>query len=234
MHPPANPNPAPPSVIRPIQGLGVAAYVTLAVATIVNVAAALVSAVRITLLERYLAGDPELTQDQLTNSDNLTTATGVGQIVALVAAGVVFTVWLWRARVNSEAISPQMFHRHGRSWVILGWIVPIGNLVIPPRLIRDVWRASGGGPGVGLIAAWWLFWLADLVLGRVVSYGYSSWDTAQGLRTASLIDVYGLAPAVIAAGCAAAIVLRITEFQENARFMRMFPPLQRPEMAAQR
>src|SRR5262245_33299639 len=121
MHPPAHPNPAPPSVVRPIQGLGVAAYVTLAVVSIVNVAAALVSAVRITLLERYLAGDPELTQDQLTDSDNLTTVTGVAQVAAIVVAGVIFIAWLWRARINAEAISPQMSHRHGRPWVIFGW-----------------------------------------------------------------------------------------------------------------
>jgi hypothetical protein len=223
-----------PDLVRPIQGLGVAAYVTLAVASIVNVAAALVSAVRITLLERYLAGDPELTTDQLTASDNLTTATGVAQVAAYVVAGVIFIVWLWRARVNAEAISPNMAHRHGREWVILGWIVPVVNLWFPVRVIRDVWRTSGGGPRTGLIVVWWLLWLVNLLVGRIVSYGYTNWDTAEGLRDASLLDVYGLLPAVLAAGCAAALVLRITELQENARFLRLVPPAPRPEMAGQR
>jgi hypothetical protein len=226
MHPPAHPN-----LVRPIQGLGVAAYVALAVASIVNVAAALVSAVRITLLERYLAGDPELTTDQLTASDNLTTTTGVAQVAAYVIAGVVFLAWLWRARINAEAISPDLRHRHGREWVILGWVVPVVNLWFPPQVIRDVWRNSGGGRGGALIGVWWFLWLANLVLGRVVTWGYNNWDTAEGLRSASLLDVYGLLPAVLAAGCAAGLVLRVTELQERARLLRMYPPLPRPEMA---
>jgi Domain of unknown function (DUF4328) len=85
--------------------------------------------------------------------------------VVLAATGILFLVWLHRARINAERSSWRQ--RHARAWVILGWIIPIVNLWIPFQLMGDIWRA-GLPPArrtrvAWLPALWWASWLLTAV-----------------------------------------------------------------------
>lgn len=55
-----------------------------------------------------------------------------GWMLALLAAGVVFIVWLWRARGNAELFCYGQ-HRRSRGWVIGGWFCPVVNFWFPSR-----------------------------------------------------------------------------------------------------
>ncbi|WP_194813386.1 DUF4328 domain-containing protein [Nocardia sp. XZ_19_385] len=92
----------------------------------------------------------------------------LGWFFAVLVAGVLLIVWLWRARANSEMLCPAK-HRLGRGWIVGAWFTPILSFVFPAILVEDVVRASdpaaGGGrstlkgvPHSGLVWAWWIVW----------------------------------------------------------------------------
>ena len=98
-------------------------------------------------------------------------------MLALLAAGVVFNVWLWRARGNAELFCYGQ-HRRGRGWVIGGWFCPVVNFWFPKQIVDDVIAASDPRtppllpdlrriPRHGLVLAWWLTWVATMVRGNV-------------------------------------------------------------------
>ena len=139
---------------------------------------------------------------------------GVMMLVNLVAA-VAFLIWLHRARRGAEALGGEQ--RHGRGWVIGAWFVPFANLVLPVRIVADVYRASAP-PTVarpvpaGLVAAWWatavgawlLFPLGTVLRASDQTYGAAVLFSIQGLLT------------LAAGGLAAAVITRIGRWQSGA------------------
>ena len=88
------------------------------------------------------------------------------KVIALLCAGVVFVVWLWRARTNVEATAGVQTQRLGKGWAIGCWICPIVSFWYPYQYLADVWRASAPDRqrGTGLLVAWWLiFWVSHVV-----------------------------------------------------------------------
>ncbi len=81
-----------------------------------------------------LQGDAE-------RADTLFAAAGVAQLVAFVAAIVVYLVWFLRVRVNAEVFNP-FGHSKKRAWAGWGWFVPVVNLWYPRRIMLDIWDAS--------------------------------------------------------------------------------------------
>jgi hypothetical protein len=92
----------------------------------------------------------------------------LGWLAAVLAAGTVLLVWLWRARTNS-AILGTAEHRLGRGWTIGSWFTPVLSLVLPAIVVEDIVRASDpaspaggtslkGVPHSGLVWTWWIVW----------------------------------------------------------------------------
>lgn len=102
--------------------------------------------------------------------------------------GVVFLVWLWQARENTQVLSPTVRHRLAKGWALGGWFCPAVQLWFPMVVVDDVWRASAGParPGVaeaprgraaifGWWAAWagyWLFVVVGIPVAIVVMIGW--------------------------------------------------------------
>lgn len=103
-------------------------------------------------------------------------ASNAGSTAAAVVgltAGVVFLVWLARARRNVQA-GPRCSHAPdapvlGPGWAIGAWFVPIANFVLPPIVLGDLWRGSrpAARPGYRLIITWWLALCAALLLNLI-------------------------------------------------------------------
>ncbi|MFC5183147.1 DUF4328 domain-containing protein [Actinomadura harenae] len=126
--------------------------------------------------------------------------------------GVMFVSWLWRAYTQSPGP-----HRHRRGWVVLGWLVPVANLWVPPRLLYDVWvttgryRMSQRHVAGALIGAWWLSVLLAVLLSRWFAHG-----GAESLADARLTVHLGAAAAAfqaLAATLAMTVVYQITRLQ---------------------
>ena len=116
---------------QPIGGLGMAASVLIGLV-------ALLAALRTIAL--------------ITERPQLALVYALLYLVALLAAGTVFIIWVRRARYNVSVVAGRRFdpRRANRfSWAA--------------RYVTDVWRASApeGSGGERLVMAWWITWLAS-------------------------------------------------------------------------
>ncbi|MCD0452768.1 DUF4328 domain-containing protein [Actinocorallia sp. API 0066] len=129
-----------------------------------------------------------------------------------VVTSVLFLAWLWQA--HGQTLRPV---RQRRWWTVGAWLVPVGNLWLPPRLVLDVWVASARYTlpqrhAVTLVVtAWWSNLLAAVGLAQLFP----------SMRTGSLGDAVfavqiGTAAAAtigLAATLAMAVVFHVTLLQ---------------------
>lgn len=152
--------------------------------------------------------------DPVATGHTITPYTDVFLISGVLAllTGLLFLTWLWRA--HGQATGPRS---HSRAWVLTGWLLPIANLWVPPRVVHEVWVSSGRFAmaqrhRIGIIVTgWWTSLLAALGLIQL----FRSGDT-QSLGDARLALHMGIAAAsllALAATLAMAIVFNITRLQ---------------------
>ena len=63
------------------------------------------------------------------------------QIAVFALTAVFFLAWLYRLRVNVRALGVRKLE-FARRWSLLGFFVPVLNVVRPYQVIAEVWRAS--------------------------------------------------------------------------------------------
>jgi hypothetical protein len=171
------------SVVRPLHGIGTLATGAIAFAAGMQV----VSAVLL-----------------WTSVDEATAlAVDVTGLLVQIVAGVIFMIWMGRARLNSDEITSKHQHRYTTMWVYLGWFIPFGNLVIPFVVMQDIWRGSDRTqpmvglqqrPKSGLVTAWWICYIASNALGLIAGRAAS-----EDFVTVSSISAAGLVAAAVLA-----------------------------------
>ena len=135
----------------------------------------------------------------------------LGAVMAGVT-GLLYLGWLWRAHRQSPGP-----HRYGRAWVVLGWVVPLGVLWIPPRVVYDVWVTSGRlrtaqrHVAAAVVGAWWTCVLLGILLARLFS-GLGV-HTLPDARLAVHVGVAAAACQALAAALCMATVFEITRAQ---------------------
>lgn len=175
---------------------------------------------------RLLLGDR--TEDGYATVDDLTWThaevlyqfAGALQGLTLLATAVVFLIWLRRVRRNAEVFDP-VAHSMRPGWAIGAWFVPIGNLWLPYRVVRDVRTASelpgtpGGRsafPGV-LLHAWWVALVAAQLFGRYASRRYEAAETLDEITDALDLVAFSDALDIVAAVLAVLLVRGLTAMQ---------------------
>jgi hypothetical protein len=127
--------------------------------------------------------------------------------VLTVVCAVAFLMWLGRVRDNARVLSGRA-PRYSGIWVLLGWVIPIGNLWIPRGIVAEVFRDSAPERRLPwIVNVWWGFWLVGLVSG----VGLMSSDSADELIARAYDDVWPLVLsdlALVAAAVAGAVVVR--------------------------
>jgi len=172
------------NVVRPLHGIGTAATGAIA----------------------FAAGMQVVTAVLLwTSVDEATAvATDLMALLVQIVAGVLFIVWMVKARLNSDDITSKHQHRYTNMWVYLGWFIPFGNLFIPFGVMQDIWRGSDRTqpmvglqqrPKSGLVTAWWICYIGSNALGLVA--GRSALQDVAALYT---ISAAGLVAAAVLAG----------------------------------
>ncbi|RFS83129.1 DUF4328 domain-containing protein [Actinomadura spongiicola] len=195
---------------RDFRAVGVAVFMLLGF----NAFIALGSGISLLRLARPLRGETHDSYDPATTGGALAPYTDVFTVSAIMAVvtGVLYLIWLWRAYEQSPGP-----HRHHRAWVLFGWVCPIVNLWLPPRMVYEVWVNSGRyrtaeRQAAGLvIAAWWVCALIGLVLGRAFTHG--SVETLADARFDVHVGVAAAAFQAIAATLCMATVFQITRLQ---------------------
>lgn len=150
-------------------------------------------------------------------------------VLAQAVAGVLFVVWLYRARSNADMLSPAR-HRLPRVWAVLGFL-PFLNLVLPPIVLDDVQRAvcpetpaapvrPRGNATTALVTLWWLSFVVGSLLLAILSLAMSLVGTepADAGRFGGAVLVFLAGTVLIgAAAVLLAVLLRRVERWETAR-----------------
>lgn len=218
----------PPSAVtgwtpKPVDVLGKIAAALIALVTAASVVATWHSWETHRLVRDYLAGDPGVVDADLDAIDEVGLVIGVILIPLFIAAGIVFIVWLWRARRNSEPLSSAQ-HRRSRGWVIGGWFCPIVNLWFPLQVVGDVWRASnpvtrgslgdlGRVIGSKVLSWWWACFLVSWFVAR-----YSARLSTRDDFTVDTLKQIAFADTVSTIGDVGAAVLIIIAMRQISRW----------------
>lgn len=159
---------------RSVNGLGTAVSILICVVVLARAVLAASDWYTYKVVKDYVEG-PVKDPDRLDRADQFWNLAVDGFLLALLAASVVFIVWLWRARGNAELFCYGQ-HRRGRGWVIGGWFCPVVNFWFPKQIVDDVIAASDPRtpplfpdlrqiPPHDLVLAWWLIWVVTEVWG---------------------------------------------------------------------
>lgn len=109
--------------------------------------------------------DPSTT---LLPCDILTALMGLMQAALAILTGITFLRWVHRANKNLRACAgvPMAFTP---GWCVGWYFIPIANLFMPYRAMREIWHVSHRDPGAprALLRWWWACWLVSSFLGRV-------------------------------------------------------------------
>lgn len=149
------------------------------------------------------------------------------QMLAALAGGIAFIVWIRRLYRNLPALGVKWL-RFKQGWAVGGWFVPFLNVARPKSIANDIWRATNPGlpreiegpaPGapVPALLNWW--WAAFLMNGWFYRIGDSPRGDAslERLRTAMQIYAGMDAISVVAGVLAIFVVRRMTDRQEARR-----------------
>lgn len=201
--------------LRTVRGVGVAASVLVLLVVAYDVLHT-VSDWRVYLVvEDILAGNATVADVQSVD-DFAGYFDGLQGLAVLVPAGVVFLIWLWRARLNAEALGGPGSQRRARGWVVGSWMTPVANLWIPYRVVADVWEASAPrrtAPGP-LLTVWWVAWVVGGMVNRAYTYQVMK-DAASedDLRRVVYLGTVGVALDVLAGVLIVHTVHRISVWQ---------------------
>lgn len=165
------------------------------------------------LMDRLIAGE-NVTDAEATANDDRQSAFALFQTAMVVAAAVVFIRWLYGAYKNVAVVAPAE-KRYRQGWTIGAWFVPIMNLFRPKQMVNDVWRAGGtdvqdAQPG-WLLLLWWLLWLVGNWVVNAGARMYTNAETAEELRTGTILYMVSDTLSVIGAVLAILVVRQATD-----------------------
>nr|WP_238355246.1 DUF4328 domain-containing protein [Kribbella sandramycini] len=182
------------------------------------------------VVHRYLGGMPNVDDADLNRADAIAKVTAVPNVIISVAAAVVFVIWLWRARVNSEVFC-QADHRRSHGWVLASWFCPGPNLWYPKQIVDDVWLASDPKTPVytddlrrfrtpTLTSVWWVAWIGALAFDVVVRR-FLMWmeATVGSLRGIALAGTASLLLTAVSAVAATMVIRKITAMQTEREWV---------------
>lgn len=182
------------------------------------------------VVHRYLGGMPNVDDADLNRADAIAKVTAIPNVIISVAAAVVFVIWLWRARVNSEVFC-QADHRRSHGWVLASWFCPGPNLWYPKQIVDDVWLASDPKTPVyaddlrrfrtpGLTSVWWVAWIGALAFDVVVRR-FLMWmeATVGSLRGIALAGTASLVLTAVSAVAATMVIRKINHMQTTRRWV---------------
>jgi Domain of unknown function (DUF4328) len=207
--PPEPPGPPPPDPLHAARSiLGTLVPLLWAVAT-VSVLAAGAEAWRYVLL--LISRDSALSPGVVATSDALVTVAGTVAPVLAALAGIIVVLWTLRA---ARAAADRAHVEPARSdrAIVVGWVVPGLNLVLPGSVLAEIEHtALGRPPGQRprpsrMLVVWWVLWGAGVVLAGIVLL----WSLRTGVQARADGVVLHAVLDVLAAATAATTALLLT------------------------
>jgi Ca2+/Na+ antiporter len=95
------------------------------------------------------------------------------RVVLFLSTIVLFLFWIYRANRNARTLGAREM-RYTPGWSVGWFFVPFANLVMPYKVLREIWSASSdpgnanAKPSSAIVGWLWFFWLTNYVVTYVV------------------------------------------------------------------
>jgi hypothetical protein len=143
-----------------------------------------------------------------------------GMLAAAIGAYVVNGVWIYRAVSNARALDPRP-ERISPGWAI-GWhVIPIANLWMPFRAMKQTWNTSAeagrdiAAPVGHPFGIWWTCWIISSLIDNASFRMSMHAETNDEWLTVGYIDMASTVLSVIAAYYFLQILREITRAQAD-------------------
>ena len=162
-----------PNVIRGLRRRSQIVLVLLGVDGALGLVSAFVGFGLTDRLARLKDGRP-VNLDTLDSLASLHDGIVVTQLVALLVTGVAWMAWQHRAQRTLVGLSSQDDLKFTPGWAAGWWVVPLANLVMPYRTMKELYRGSAPPTSAtarsrsprALLVVWWIAFLGATVIGR--------------------------------------------------------------------
>ncbi len=166
----------------------------------------------------------EATRAAVVEAGDAVDGLAVATFLATLVTAVVWIVWQHHAHKNLPALGVTGM-RFTTDMVVLWWIIPVANFVMPLLTMTELWKASDpeartsdwrSKPTPGLLITWWVALVARVPLGWAVALVQRQAQTAERLLTRAYIGLAVDATIVISAMLAIAVVRAIQTRQDRS------------------
>jgi hypothetical protein len=174
-------------------------------------------------------GDAIAPAESFAGLERVLTATGVLNVLTVVAAGIAVLRWIYRTSRNAHALGPTMMITPG--WAVGWFFVPVANLWKPFQAVSETWQVSADPhapdavPIPVVLRIWWGCWIASSIISNIDFRLSMRAETAEQLIAASWFTVAAVPVDVALTIALAAIMRRLSQMQrDRAGDMRQAPP----------
>jgi hypothetical protein len=162
-----------------------------------------------------------LNPDQITFDDVVVFFAAAFYVLVLIGTIVCFTRWEHRVARNAKLLDGGF--TYSPAWAVGWWFVPVANLVLPYRVIGELWRASARGAAAapGYLGAWWGCLVGSVLLGNLAGRVSAEATSAPVAQLADIIDLFSHSLLVAAALLALRLVGDLTRRQLETAAQRL-------------
>ncbi len=216
---------------RSLRALATVVTVLVAVHAVLALIFIIVTLSEVSLLRRIKAREL-FTLEEAEASDARVAAVALVFVGTLMAAGVAWLVWQYRAHANLRAFGVQGLE-YTPGWSVGWWFVPVASFWKAYGAVRELWLASDPDPvdpdlrrrpTPRILYVWWLLWVVSNV-SNLVSFRLADSSDIDGLILGDLFSIAGDTLAIGAAVPAIMIVRSISRRQERCRALPCRSPL---------
>jgi hypothetical protein len=207
---------------KSLRGLAIATQILLAIQLLAAIALLFPVLHERNLIQRIKSDPRSVTLAEAARADNTVNALNGLVLVLYIATGVVWIIWFYRARTNTDAW-PSDYQRRRAGWAIGGWFCPIVNFWFPYMMAKDILDDTEADVNRGratrpLVVIWWLGFLA-LLVGALVQRGRGDAQTIDDFTGDATLNIVSVVIRILAIVPAFYVVRQITNAQ-SARIQR--------------
>lgn len=145
------------------------------------------------VLAGQAARGPLINDAAMMGSDAVVGIIAILELLAYVVSGFLTLKWMYRTTLNAKALAPGLERRPG--WTIGWYFIPFANLVMPFRVMNEIWRISTDPARwrtletPGILRLWWGLWLVAGFLGNISFRLQMRAATVQDLQVVGAVNI---------------------------------------------
>jgi hypothetical protein len=211
---------------RSLEGLTIA-ITWLAVAAILSsIAAGIAYANRYDKIDTFGNRPDFASLADVSSADDAVDTTSTILVVLSIALFVLVIIYFYRASLNTDLWTGDR-KTWSTGWTIGAWFIPLGNLVLVPLVVAEIWRRSPEpesgserrAPSLAPVVVWWVL----VVLGFVSASFDVDPDTIDGYRAQDIVHVVGCVVLVAAGALLITVVRSLTRRQTAWQAAASYP-----------